>query len=103
MNQTTVAQQAKTASFLPPAQGILQRKCACGGSPGVDGECAGCRQKRLQRKSAGQATATGAPPIVHEMLHSFGSIARADADRPFARCLPRSRWEDIYELCTPNI
>jgi hypothetical protein len=28
MNKTSVAQQTKTASFLPPAQGILQRKCA---------------------------------------------------------------------------
>ena len=29
---------------------ILQRKCACGGSPGPTGECEQCRRKRLQRK-----------------------------------------------------
>ena len=26
---------------------LLQRRCACGGVPGVDGECAACRAKRL--------------------------------------------------------
>jgi hypothetical protein len=26
---------------------LLQRKCACGGSPGLTGECAGCRRKRI--------------------------------------------------------
>lgn len=30
MNRTTLAQQAKTANVLPPAQGIFQRKCAYG-------------------------------------------------------------------------
>ena len=51
---------------------LLQRKCSCGGAPGVDGECATCRQKRLQRKSAGRDETTGVPPIVHEVLHSPG-------------------------------
>ncbi len=31
---------------------LLQRKCACGGSPGVSGECMECQGKRLQRKLA---------------------------------------------------
>jgi len=26
---------------------VLQRQCACGGSPGPSGECARCRKKRL--------------------------------------------------------
>jgi outer membrane protein OmpA-like peptidoglycan-associated protein len=30
----------------------LQRKCACGGTPGPTGECAECRRKRLQTKLA---------------------------------------------------
>jgi hypothetical protein len=29
---------------------LLQRKCACGGSPGLSGECEDCRKERLQRK-----------------------------------------------------
>jgi hypothetical protein len=34
-------------SFTPAPSRLLQRKCACGGAPGVDGMCAACRQKRL--------------------------------------------------------
>ena len=34
----------------PAANGILQRKCACGGSPGISGDCKECQGKRLQRK-----------------------------------------------------
>jgi hypothetical protein len=54
MNKTTVTQQAKTTSFLPPAQGILQRKCACGNHTVAGGECAECAKKKtgLQRKLA---------------------------------------------------
>ena len=55
-----------------PSWGILQRKCACGGVPGVDGECAACRQNRLQRQPAGQADPTSVPSIVHEVLRSPG-------------------------------
>lgn len=54
MNKTTVAQQAKASGFLPPAQGILQRKCACGNHTLAGGECAECAKKKsgLQRKLA---------------------------------------------------
>jgi len=31
----------------PVLGGVLQRKCACGGTPGPTGECAACRRKRL--------------------------------------------------------
>jgi Domain of unknown function (DUF4157) len=30
--------------------GVLQAKCACGGTPGPDGECAECRAKRLTQR-----------------------------------------------------
>ena len=53
----------------------LQRKCACGGTAGPDGECAECRQKRLsplQRRATDQAKPTSVPPVVHEVLQSPG-------------------------------
>jgi GH24 family phage-related lysozyme (muramidase) len=52
MNKATIAQQATTASFLPPVQGILQRKCACGNHTVAGGECAGCARNKsgFQRK-----------------------------------------------------
>jgi Domain of unknown function (DUF4157) len=37
---------AGVSSFSPPARN-LQRKCACGGTPGPSGECAECKRKRL--------------------------------------------------------
>src|SRR5215213_2629890 len=45
-------------SFTPVRSNILQRKCACGGTPGLDGECAECRRKRplgSQRNLSDQA------------------------------------------------
>ena len=56
----------------------LQRKCACGGTPGPDGECESCKKKReagLQRKESATAASSPpnyAPPIVHEVLRSPG-------------------------------
>jgi outer membrane protein OmpA-like peptidoglycan-associated protein len=60
----------------PPARfafapvGLLQRKCACGGSAGSEGACGDCK-KKLQRRAVGTGPAT-APPIVHEVLRSPG-------------------------------
>lgn len=52
MNKTTLAPQAKTAGLMPPSQGILQRKCACGSHAMTGGECEECAKKKgmLQRK-----------------------------------------------------
>jgi len=54
--------------------GILQRTCACGGTPGPTGECEACRKKRVQRKSEAARQDTyhefSAPPIVHDVLRS---------------------------------
>src|SRR5260370_22134604 len=53
---------------------LLQRKCACGGTAGLDGECANCRHKRLrlQRRSKDHASPSLAPAIVHDVLRSPG-------------------------------
>lgn len=34
-------------SFTPVRSGLLQRKCACGGTPGLSGDCEECSRKRL--------------------------------------------------------
>jgi hypothetical protein len=55
--------------------GVLQRACACGGTPGPDGECAACRAKRLglQRSASGGPPGVDvAPPIVHDVLSRSG-------------------------------
>lgn len=62
----------------PPIAGLraatLQRKCACGGTSGPDGECAACRAKRLsmQRNRANGVDRAALPSTVHEVLHSSG-------------------------------
>lgn len=61
----------------------LQRKCACGGTPGPAGECDVCRKKRLslQRRASNGHKPADVPPIVHEVLSSPGqpldSVTRA--------------------------
>jgi len=79
-SHSVAAQQQQRAplSFTPLHTNLLQRKCACGGTPGVDGECAECRKKRLsmQRRAANLTAPTGpsttVPSIVHEVLGSPG-------------------------------
>jgi hypothetical protein len=65
---------AQTPTAVPAPSSVPQvvmRKCACGGTPGPDGECAACRAKRLQRRAAGAAPAV-VPPIVSRVLASSG-------------------------------
>ena len=54
----------------------VQRKCSCGASAEVSGECEECKQKQeeqtVQRKSTEAGSPALAPPIVHEVLNSPG-------------------------------
>ena len=63
-------------ALSPMRSPILQRKCACGGSSGLTGECEDCRKRRLQRKAdnLGQESRdnSNVPSIVHEVLRSNG-------------------------------
>lgn len=63
-----------TAAPAPTAvaPGLLQRKCACGGSAGLTGDCAECGKKRLQRKPSNRAETEEVPPVVHEVLSASG-------------------------------
>ncbi len=59
-------------SIRPVTAKVLQRKCSCGASAGLDGECEECRNKRLQRRSVNGDEPASVPPIVHEALRSPG-------------------------------
>ncbi|NMG11604.1 DUF4157 domain-containing protein [Brasilonema sp. UFV-L1] len=67
-------QTKSKSSFTPVKSGLLQRKCACGGSAGLTGECTGCHKERLtvQRRAANQTENSEVPPIVHEVLREPG-------------------------------
>lgn len=43
----TAAKTATPSTFIPAPAFLVQRRCACGGSPGPTGECAECRKERL--------------------------------------------------------
>lgn len=67
---------APAPSFTPARTGLLQRKCACRGTPGPTGECAGCRAKRT-------ADAAGRGFAAPRIRHDFGRVAVHDrAIRP---------------------
>jgi Domain of unknown function (DUF4157) len=57
---------------------VLQRRCACGGTPGPTGECESCRRKReaqgstLQRKASSTNSVNEVPETVREVLRSPG-------------------------------
>ena len=79
--RTAIQAQARGATapaFIPavsPARrGLLQRQCACGGAPGVDGECAACRDERLalQRRAAPGAVPAAVPAVVYQVLRAPG-------------------------------
>jgi len=60
------------AAFSTAPTSLLQRKCACGGTAGVDGQCAQCRMTQLQPQRTNFAAPNGVSPIAHDALHSPG-------------------------------
>ena len=74
INRNATEKRSQQLASSTAARQLLQRKCACGGSPGPSGECEKCREKRLQRKVGDKQSEmqnrSSVPPIVHEVLHS---------------------------------
>lgn len=67
--------QSKSSSTpLRAGAAFLHRKCACGGAPGFDSECADCRKKklRLQRQSLDQREPASMPTSVEQTLSAPG-------------------------------
>ena len=74
-------------TFAPFQRGLLQRKCACGGTPGPSGDCETCRAKKMQRRSENlnpssishpPSSVSEVPPIVHEVIRSPGQPLDSD-------------------------
>lgn len=97
-SQTKNSPAARPFFSHTPAAGLLQRKCACGGTPGVDGECAECRRKRLSRQGQVAHFSTSpllasTRPVVSEspgslnrtLSPSSGALANSRLDHDFSR------------------
>jgi hypothetical protein len=72
----TIAKAAPAKPALTKASApMIQRKCACGGTPGMSGMCPACEAKKeravLQRKAAGPSTMS-VPSVVNTVLNSPG-------------------------------
>jgi Domain of unknown function (DUF4157) len=82
--QTQSKATAKTSVATISNWSYLQRKCACGSSAGVTGECEDCKRQKfpLQRSTRNPELDTrdseGVPPIVHEVLRSPGEPLDAE-------------------------
>lgn len=61
-------------SLTPVRCSHLQRKFACGGAPGIDGECAECRERRFQRGATNEAAPADMPAVMHNVLRSPGRL-----------------------------
>ncbi|HLN12619.1 MAG TPA: DUF4157 domain-containing protein, partial [bacterium] len=68
----------RTGLVAAGGDGVLRRKCACGGDAGPGGECEACKKKReatLQRSARAGAAGHGrdqAPAVVYDALRSEG-------------------------------
>jgi hypothetical protein len=84
---------------MPAREGFLQRKCACGGTPGPGGECEQCRKKRLslQRhaRNTDSETLSGHAVFEPRLGHSFSAMpVHADRQAAYREAgLPRSHSE----------
>ena len=92
------------------SRSLIQRKCACGGSGGLAGDCETCDQKKLslQRSTQDAEVATrnsvGVPPIVHDVLRSPGqpldSETRAFMEPRFGHHFSRVQVQSVASQAT---
>jgi Domain of unknown function (DUF4157) len=91
MNSPTQLKSAyKSSFFMPVSRGLLQRKCACGGSSGLMEGCRECEAKKLtvQRQTIDRENTFESAPIAHEFpiqtkltVGKPGDIYEQEADR----------------------
>ena len=65
-------------AVVPAPSRFLQRKCACGGTPGMSGECEECRKKRIQRFAPSESEVSEVPSIVSQVLAQSGRPLERD-------------------------
>src|SRR5262245_29322109 len=51
---------------------LVQRKCGCGGSAGLSGQCSECEQDELLQRKVSNPSVNNVPAVVHETLNSPG-------------------------------
>ena len=80
--KTQAPVKTETKPLNVDRSGILQRKCDCGKSASLTGQCSECNAKNLlQRRSTDSTEVAEVPPIVHEVLRSPGQPLDSDTRR----------------------
>ena len=64
------------------SEGVLQRKCSCGGSAEADGQCEECKANKQVQRNSTDAGPASAPSSVESVLHSSG-VPLDRSDRSF--------------------
>src|SRR5579864_1893718 len=82
-----VPAQQKTLTGSPPTSSLLRRTCACGGSPGIDGLCTECRDKRLA--SRGSRGRFGSSPSLVTARSNSSTQERVSSLKTFVDGVPR--------------
>ena len=100
---TTKMRSSANPAMTVLRSGRLQRKCACGGTPGPTGECQECRKKRLQRQIGNRQSTVEdekpVPSIVHDVIRSGGEPLD-----PISQAFMESRFAyDFGHLPTPHV
>jgi hypothetical protein len=91
MRAVEQAKHAAASHCTRVPSGLLQRKCACGATPGADGRCAHCRNERVPRSATQPEGPAQIPSVVHEVLRAPGSRSTPRRAGPWRRVLAASR------------
>ncbi len=104
-----------TPSFTPVRSGVLQRKCACGGTPGPSGACAECQRKRLPStptrvqtrltvNQPGDRYEQEADAVAKQVVRQQRTARRGEAPQPatFPSALPVQRMIQRAETSFPS-
>ncbi len=81
MRAVEQAKHAAASHCTRVPSGLLQRKCACGATPGADGRCADCRNERVPRSATQPEGPAQIPSVVHEVLRAPGEPLDAETRR----------------------
>jgi hypothetical protein len=80
----------RTPSLARSPTRLLQRKCACGGTPGPSGECEECRKKRLRGAGGRAETNSGKHAgCFRKAMHDFSRVDVSSVPSENNSCGPR--------------
>jgi hypothetical protein len=85
------------SSVIPMRSPLIQRKCACGNSAGMAGECSDCQKKSLvQGKSIDQDNTSEVPSIAHEFPQAKLTVGKPSEEAKQLMSIPKTVEHDKH-------